>query len=501
MTRNKNLPFTNGDICFLPEQISQKSVNRSAQLFLTKNKDLVLKELNLKELPLVFVFLHEIQRRYEQKYLNLGFFKKLPRKVQNYIATNDCIKNKEPYAILPQMPYTKFGYIILDEGIINDTIRFFELSRLNGIRQLGFLMDPIHREVDLTETALTFRHTRGLHSLDVAVFLRLIELNNSKAKLDGNLLSIGGVSHDALTPAGGDTTKLVNLKMFDEETNYKELFKKLGWEYLAKRYKVKQEDLAAMVLGKGLYGKILDIADKISYVSRDVWNFVGLKNFGNTEILYASKNFEKIRKLVNQYPNFCDVYKSVKVIGNDVVIEDGFLWGIFLKIRAMMFAGLYYNPASRFLEYMFSKRIISFLLKNKNITKEQLLIWKDSDLEEKIYEFLGDGFFPTCFKKSEYKKFATKKALSEEINSLRNNYSMVAIPDDFKSTTKTGVDKYLVKKDGKIMIFKEAYPEMASEIQNIMKFSPIFGLYLINLKDLNVPYEKHKKIKEALEDL
>ena len=499
MKRNRHLPFTDGDICFLPEQISQKIINNSAKSFLSKNKSLVLKELGDIPHSSVFVFLILAAESYRSKTMSSSFFNKLPKKIQNYIATLCSIEDEDPYVILPIMPYTKFGYIALDNGIITDTIDAFELQRLRGVRQLGFMMDPIHRENNLSEIALAFQHTREVHSIDVAVILRLIELNNPQVKLNQNLLCIGGVSHDGLTPAGGDTTKLVDLKLFDEESNYVELFKKPGWKDLALEYNVKENDLLEMVQGKGLYGELLDVADKIAYISRDVWNFIGIKG----EILdfpHLSKYFSELSNMIAQYPFFCDVWKSVRIINGKVVIKDGYSWGIFLKIRAMMFAGLYYNPSSRFLEYMLSKRIISFLLKNKRISKELLLEWKDFQLEQKINEFLHCEFYPASFKKSTFEVFETENARNERIQGFKNDHSVVVIPDDFKCVTKSGVNKFFVKKDGKVMIFKDAYPQMAEEIESIMKIPKTIGLYIIYLEDLEIPKDKQREIKNALEN-
>lgn len=476
------LPFKDGDICFLPEQISQKEISE------IKNEE-------YKGIS-VFNFLEKIKDIYKKDPRN-HFFKSLPDKIQSYVATNHAIMNEDAFAIVPHLPYTSYGYIVLDNGVIANTFNLLGLNRLHRVRQLGFMMNPVMRDITLNSTALGFDHTRGLHSLDVAVILRLIILNNSNIILNTNLLSIGGASHDALTPAGSDTTKLINLELFDEDLHYKEIFKKTGWKTLRSLYRVNEEELYQMILNKGLNGQLLDIADKIGYTSRDVWEFIGL--YENVDISIRSEKYLKLKNLVTQNPKFCDIWEDVKIFNSNMFIEDGYKLGIFLKVRALMYSELYYNPSSRFLEYMFSKRVINLLFNENVINKKLLLEWGDQQLEEKIWEFMGNKYFPISFEKSDYKTFVTKENRLEYIKRFKNDTSKVLIPDDFKCVTKTGVNKYFVKKNERIQIFKEAYPEISQEIEEIMTFEDRNGLYIISLNDLNIPKERHLFLKEKLE--
>jgi len=497
MERNENLPFRYGDICFLPKQISQREVNNSALWFLRKNKERIKKEFENINIDNHFEFLCEIQKRYSKDLFDLDFFNKLPKKIQSYISTHNAIMNEDSYCIVPILPYTSYGYIILENEIIEKTINTLGLRRLFQVRQLGFMMNPILREIELTSNSLGFEHTRGLHSLDVVAVLKLIEINNPNKSLNSNLLSIGGVSHDGLTPAGSDTTKLVNLELFDEDTHYEELFQKDGWPSLREIYSIDEKNLKEMILNNGIHGQLLDIADKIAYTARDTSMFIDF--FYKLDDDLKNERYRKLEKIVTEYPNFCDLWKEVKIIDGKMVIKDGLKLGRFLMVRALMYAELYYNPASRFLEYMLSKRIIKLLFENKNITRDELLIWTDHHLEEKIWEFLGTKYYPTSFKKSNYEKFENETERQKSISELKKDISVIAIPDDFQCVTKTGVNKYSVIKNGKIMIFKEAYPEMAKEIEKIMTIESNFGLYVVSLEDLCVPIERYVYLKEKLE--
>lgn len=501
MKRNKNLPFKVGDICFLPKQISYKEVSNSAMWFLRNNKEIIEKEFSLINLNYAFEFLQILKIRYtENLYEFDSFFEKLPKKVQRHIATSNVIANEDAFMIVPSLPYTQYGYIILEGGIISDAIRAFGLERLFGVRQLGFMMNPISREIELNSATLGFDHTRGIHSLDVVAYLRLIEINNPNI-FNSNLLSIGGISHDALTPAGSDTTKLINLNLFDEDIHYGELLNGDGWNFLKMKYGVHEEELKEMILNKGPHGQALDIADKLAYTGRDTWMFVGI--FEKLELELKSLRYREIENIIKKYPNFCNVLENVKIQKNkEMTVGNGLKLSIFLTVRALMSTELYNNKFSRFLEYMLSKRVIKLLFENGSITYNELLRWKDFQLEEKIWEFLGCKYYPTSFKKSHYEKFVNNEERQNRLTKLKENNSIVAIPDDFISVAnKTGVDKFFVKRKNKIMTLRQALPEKAREIEKIMTFEPSFGLYAISLGDLEVPLERYQYIKSTLENM
>jgi len=496
--RDKHLPLIDGDICLLPEQISSKAVNNSAKWFLDRNREIIKKELG--EVNYSFDFLHKLQREYTIHNEEFSLFKKLPIKVQQFVSTQCAIMNEDPYAIVPTVPYTNIGYIILDNGIISDTIKTFRLERLFNIRQLGFMMNPTLRNLNLAFNASGFNHTRGEHSLDVVVFMRLIMMNNPEITKYKNLLSIAGVSHDALTPAGSDTTKLIDLELFDEDTHYPELFQMEEWPSLRNRYFVYEEELTEVILNKGIIGQLLDISDKLGYTSRDTWMFAG--KFGLLENEFKTPGYIRIEKLLKEAPKFCNVWKDVKIKNDKMTIGGGIRLGRLLTLKTLMAVELYNNPTSRYLEYMFSKRIIKLLFNNGTITRKQLLRWNDTQLEEKIWEFLGCRYYPTHFEKSSYEKFKDGETRQIRIAELKTNNSVIAIPDDFVSVaTKTGVDKFSVKRKSKIMTFREAFPEKAKEIEKIMTIESSYGLYIINFGDLNVPKNKYKYLKNMLENM
>ena len=117
-----------------------------------------------------------------------------------------------------------------------------------------------------------FAHTRYLHTHDAHALAFLLARNNGLSQDDENHLRVAALTHDALTPAGGDSIKLVAPALLDEEANYPKLFERPGWESLKNEFQLSEERLQAIVRNQGTLGVLLDFADKIFHigpVSRD----------------------------------------------------------------------------------------------------------------------------------------------------------------------------------------------------------------------------------------
>ena len=98
---------------------------------------------------------------------------------------------------------------------------------------------------------------------------RLIGYNLGLSQIALQHLSVAALTHDIFTPAGGDSTKLLYPAMFDEDANYKDLFVTAGWKTLQGKYSFDEQLILQTVQGKLYFGQILDLADKLGYVSRD----------------------------------------------------------------------------------------------------------------------------------------------------------------------------------------------------------------------------------------
>ena len=110
----------------------------------------------------------------------------------------------------PSLTHAGFGYSVAEDSFIDRAINAFGLWRLNHVHQLGFLQDPDTTPEDRPFQP-RFMHTRFLHSLDVAALAATIVYNNQAFFTErpsyAKTMVLAALTHDVLTPAGGDTTK------------------------------------------------------------------------------------------------------------------------------------------------------------------------------------------------------------------------------------------------------------------------------------------------------
>lgn len=252
------------------------------------------------------------------------------------------------YKIVPQLPYAGFGYVVFGGGLIQEIDTIFGLDRLNGIRLLASLHDPVIGVGECKVYPTPFHHTRYVHSLDVCAIATLIGKKCGLSDHDFLTLRIAAQSHDALTPAGGDTIKNIDPEAFDEDTHYPELFLRAGWKAFRDKYNISESMLAETILGKGLLGSILDISDKLAYTGRDLHMFLSKNRHGG----YAWENFgdsyDRMMSLIAVNPYPCSVWDCAEVRNGQLVFTDKDRFADFLHIRALMFKILYNNASARF---------------------------------------------------------------------------------------------------------------------------------------------------------
>ena len=256
---------------------------------------------------------------------------------------------------------------------------------------------------------------------------------------------------------------------FDEDKNFPELLARTDWSELHRRYGVLAATLVDTIQGRGLLGHMLDIADKVAYVARDAAIYLG-RYAPDGPHAYPVGYYE-IKTLVEKNRYVCGIWDAVRVIGKDVVIEDAGRLGEFLKLRALLFRELYYHPGSRFLEHMAAKVIVQYLYDTGALTRDQLLLMTDLELEHIISGVVGQPYYMSSiglhgdprvevFKSPEDAYVRERELIHEGV--------VLTLVDVFTGATNGGL--YLsVKKEGKILSFREAHPHEAAEIENILR--------------------------------
>jgi len=424
---------------------------------------------------------------------------KLPPSAQRYIRCSYATtEGTDPLGIVPKFPYMGFGYVIADSGIASEATQVFNLHRLHSIKQLSFLHDPVGTENDLKINGLLFDHSRYCHVLDTYTVANLIDANLGINGSVGNTLGTTAISHDALTPAGGDSVKLIDPQAFDEDAHYPELLDGPAWNKYREQFGIDRELLIQTILGKGFLGRILDIADKSSYLARDVNAYLGT---ATPQRDARNVHYYTIADMVINDPYICAVWESARRYDGTLVFGNAERLGRFLKLRALMFRALYYNPYSRFFEYLIGKGVVKYLYMNGQVTREDLLKHEDYWLERKIDEVLGAFMMLracTSLESARVEEHRDMDAAKRRAAEFESNPSVIVILDDFFPTTSDGTRKFMVRNGRRVEVFADAFPKQAEEIAGIMTFPKVTRLHFLDADDLQLSHESRARLKAIL---
>lgn len=427
------------------------------------------------------------------------WLKLLPRDAQRYIRNSFAVtEGIDPLAIILQFPYMGFGYIIPDDGMAADAAQVFNLHRLNQVKQLSFLHDPVGKATDRSIASSMFEHTRYCHSMDVHAIANLVAHNIGLEGVQMNTLNTAAETHDALTPAGGDSVKLVDLQAFDEDLHYPELMVGNRWEEYQQKYQIDPALLVETIGGNGLLGRILDISDKSSYLARDTQAYLGTKNPPKQ---FVDTAYSAIASIINEDPFVCAVWENTREHKGSLVFNDPDRMARFLTLRALMFRELYYNPYSRFFEYLVGKGVVKYLYTKKLVTREDLLREGDWWIERKIDETLGTQSVLRKFhnlQNARIEEHLDHAMAMKRLIEFDDDEAVIVILDDFNPSTSPSTKKFMVRSRGNVSTFHDACPDAAGEIERIMKFPKIVRLYFFIADDLEIPRGSRKKIKEII---
>lgn len=380
------------------------------------------------------------------------------------------------------VPFAGIYGAILNEGLTEDTFKTFpRLQRLWRIRQLGYLQDPIVSSQGTHGLGLHFNHTRFGHCIQVLLAVTLIAVNNRLPPASLYTLQAAALLHDILTPAGGDTTKAIDPRAFDEDAHFGQFLKRQNWKRLAKTYGITPEALTDAIEGKGALGTILDIADKIGYLGQDAEIY--RQRYYPNNLFGFSEGYETIARLLRQNPFVCGIWDAIRVQNNTVVIADPKRLFDFLMLRVLLFKHFYYNPGSRFKEFLIAHVITRYLYETDVLTKSQLLAMTDPDLERRIEAVTGRKHVLNILNTSEQVYVQTFKNLHDayqqeaRLNQSGVSFTMVEELPQIKTETHYWVpDPCGVPRQ-----FKDAYPDMAQALEQAARMTESACLYYVPL--------------------
>jgi len=400
--------------------------------------------------------------------------KSLPAEIVRYFDKEWAIEGAPNQSrIVPLLPFAGIGYVIFLDGLTEQTGEVFGLHRLMGIRQLASLHDPTLIGGKFRECPMPFMHTRYIHVLDTMALAILIGTRCGLDKNDLIHLRVAAETHDALTPAGGDSVKVVDFDGLDEDKRYPELFSSPGWPAFRDKYGLSEEKLAATILGKGLLGKILDLCDKLAYVGRDLWMFLGKNPPGHEASHLFQDEYDWVMHILKKDPYPCSVWSHTRIINNELVIIDKERLAKFLKLRALMFKILYNNASSRFFEAGFVAELAKVLYNDGTLTKKNLVEMRDEELFTIMENALGRPHqylmsYTSHIEGPRVELFATaEQALQFERETAKTHPDTMTHLDVAPKPSTGCLHTFKVMEKGRAMPFADADPAMADVIGSI----------------------------------
>lgn len=356
------------------------------------------------------------------------------------------------------LPFSDFRRWTEDKSIFSEIYGSFPISRLGRIKTLSFLSytGPDNKQV----TSMGFVHTRLDHSLTVGIIAGEIARRNAFILQPGDpiKLEIAGIIHDIATPAYGDTTKRLDPEALHEENTWQDLLTQEGIDF-CKKYKTTPEEIDQIIKNKGTLGQILDIADRISYVAKDLHYVVGEipDSFDSNPYLMD------LRALLLQNKDIGDIYKNVHVNPKDgqVFFSDADKLYAFLHLRALLWKGLYMHPSSQGRDILVSG-LLRPIYERGDLTGSMLRRMGDDDLDKIIYDeykeyFSGEYSLDMDLRNWHpmWEKFDTKIKAEEAAIKLKKE-GVKILATKYSGGFDTGVSYRVLSENRRIEPFRDA---------------------------------------------
>ncbi len=388
-----------------------------------------------------------------------------------------------------QLPFTGVRYTIDPAGFTAETSKALNLGRMDGLRQLGYETVPFKREATQQPSpGQFFPHYRGEHGRAVAALLLLVGTNNRLDKSDLLHLYAAGLGHDGRTPAGGDTSLLVSPHL-DEDEHFGELLAGKEWETFARRNQIDPTRLLEIIQDESrVLGRLKDLCDKFAYTSCDV-----------REYQAAGGNDPAVRELLASDPLVCGAWDSLQVVDGQVVSTDPERMCRFLRLRALMFKNIYFNPYARCTEEFAATMIIRFLYEHGVITRDELLTMEDEDLDLLIETYAGLDYFErfgsSCLPTVEtFADLRAARRREAEVISVGNGDITLTMVTELRAERAVRTDTFPVMHNGKVCPLPEACPTGAAKVEAVFAGWRPVHLYHAPLREFRFPPELARQV-------
>lgn len=391
-------------------------------------------------------------------------------------------REEEFFARLPNSDLAEWIY--RDQEIFK-AHEAFPVWRLSSIRQLSFLA-YVGPSPDI-QLLTPFEHSRHEHTLFAA---QIVEKILQRNHADDHTLKLGinvAMVHDQATPGLGDATKKIDPDALSEEDYWYEVMEEKGWEHLRKNG-ISREEMDDAIHNKGLVGKVLDIADRISYVMLDLNQIVQTENMDKILIDAQELGYRaEIAEILQKDTNIGSIYQDIDIDWEteEVYFRNPERLSRFLEIRALLNKNLYMHPISLARDMMVARTIEPFYARDvsddgiltptklRKMSDDQVISFIAShhpDAQEEVFRTLGKriDIYQTFIRwtPQHFEKFTNPEELDKKRRELEKEGFF--INGVIESKPFNPATEYKVLDDeGKIVPFRQYDPDCAGRIERI----------------------------------
>lgn len=386
------------------------------------------------------------------------------------------------------LPYSDLSRWIPEGSIYDEAGQEIKaLRRLGNIKALSFL-SFIGPQAPRDNFYIEHHHTRFDHSLVVALTTEQI-LRQNGASLDQiNIGIVAGLLHDIATPALGDAAKQLDPERLNEEGSW--------WKTLDTKAKkfvrgfTDKETLDRIIKNQGVLGEVLDIADRITYVMKDLYNVIGPIK---PEELESNPLLATIKDILSFYPEIGNIYKEVGVDQRKgkVFFNDPNMLYAFLLLRAGLHREFYLHPINQGRDLFVAKLLQPLYFKDgaSELNPSLLRQMTDYDLLKK----LKGRYFPGIPAEPDFhnltnwipifEKLDTEEEAIARAKQLKQNADLAVVGIKKCRGFDPGISYNVVGKNGKIMPFSEFDTNRAKNLQALGESTQGFFVFYANVSE------------------
>lgn len=375
--------------------------------------------------------------------------------------------------------------------IVSQAIATLGNGRLIGINRLTLLTHPAKRDHQGT---VSFIHEQEGHAIEVGYLCGAIAENNGLTEAEVIKASILGCLHDRAIPAMGDATKKVDPDNLNEEDFWYETVDPSGWNFLDQNG-LDSATIDETLHNRGTLGQILDVADRISYVTRDMYELVGTLN--PEEDSFANLDSD-IRFALTAFHDIGNIYKDVRVDEKgQVFFSNPERLKAFLLLRSFLYRELYLRPTNVGRDLLFKRlleRHYSSVYQEK-ITPHHLREMNDYDLLRTLSErsaLTTHPLFPTPLSinsalvdwEPDWQVFDTYKEAAARAKRLARHSGIGVIGIQEMAGYDPATTYRVMHPNGTISTLQEYDPEFATRLEREMEDTKRVYLFTDNVSEL-----------------